>query len=577
MYKPKQVDPALNDFLADLQRIKTLERANKLIEEWANIIHFFTAFTEVQAFLEYVKKPQLKQSERIKRSWGDVQTPTNFVRKIYHFLESEGFSPEIILEPTFGDGNFLLPICSFFPKALFVYGLEIQPHHRWNALLQLLKTFQNHPQVKTKFYLHLDNIFYHQFDEELFKASHRKLLIIGNPPWVTAAELSKLKAAIHIPKSNYKQTKGIAAITGKSNFDLTEVIIHRLLKQFSAFSGKIAILTKNSVIRNLLKFLPKASYDLSNIRALKIDTQGIFGKTANASLFVADLSPGQKELNCSFGKFSEENPSLFRKMGWVNNIFVSDIAKFEKVREFEGISSFEWRQGVKHDCSKILELTFNATLKCYSNKLNENIELENENIYPLLKGSDLKKFEIKTTNRFLLITQKNLQDETLQMRCPKTWQYLNLHESFFTKRKSKVYPKNNKFAIFGIGNYAFKKFKVAKAGLSKSFVFSLVWPINNKPVLFDDTCYFIGFDSYEEALLISSVLNAKKAQMFLEAIVDLEAKRPFTKELLMRINLKKLLEITPLIDLQKVWEQSGFHTERDLEMLKKARERLLSQ
>ncbi|MHA1879283.1 MAG: hypothetical protein ACTSYG_02715, partial [Candidatus Heimdallarchaeota archaeon] len=150
-------------------------------------------------------------------------------------------------------------------------------------------------------------------------------------------------------------------------------------------------------------------------------------------------------------------------------------------------------------------------------------------------------------------------------------------ESFFTKRKSKVYPKNNKFAIFGIGNYAFKKFKVAKAGLSKSFVFSLVWPINNKPVLFDDTCYFIGFDSYEEALLISSVLNAKKAQMFLEAIVDLEAKRPFTKELLMRINLKKLLEITPLIDLQKVWEQSGFHTERDLEMLKKARERLLSQ
>ena len=70
---------------------------------------------------------------------------------------------------------------------------------------------------------------------------------------------------------------------------------------------------------------------------------------------------------------------------------------------------------------------------------------------------------------------------------------------------------------------------LAVAGLYKTPFFALIKPIMNKPVIFDDTCYYLSFNSFNEALFIASALNSNSAREFFESIVFQDAKRPFTK------------------------------------------------
>ena len=90
------------------------------------------------------------------------------------------------------------------------------------------------------------------------------------------------------------------------------------------------------------------------------------------------------------------------------------------------------------------------------------------------------------------------------------------------------------FSIFGVGDYSFKPYKVAISGLYKQTKFTLVKP-NGTVLLLDDTCYFIGFDTLEEAQDIQKLLNQLETQAFIESFMFTDAKRAITKDLLMRI------------------------------------------
>jgi ATP:corrinoid adenosyltransferase len=91
------------------------------------------------------------------------------------------------------------------------------------------------------------------------------------------------------------------------------------------------------------------------------------------------------------------------------------------------------------------------------------------------------------------------------------------------------------YSIFGVGDYSFKPYKVAISGLYKQTKFTLVKP-NGTVLLLDDTCYFIGFDTLEEAQTVQTSLNRPEIQKFIESFMFTDAKRAITKELLMRID-----------------------------------------
>ena len=163
-------------------------------------------------------------------------------------------------------------------------------------------------------------------------------------------------------------------------------------------------------------------------------------------------------------------------------------------------------------------------------------------IYGILKSSDLKNNVIAKTRKFTIVTQKKVGQETryLKSSYPKTYEYLLEHHSVFNSRKSSIYLNKPPFSIFGIGDYSFKPFKVAISGLYKTFHFTLVLPQDQKPVMLDDTCYFIGFDKIEFAAYALILLNSKPSVQFLHSITFADAKRRFTKDVLMRIDLFKI-------------------------------------
>ena len=242
------------------------------------------------------------------------------------------------------------------------------------------------------------------------------------------------------------------------------------------------------------------------------------------------------------------NPSkILYTFGYISDKFYSNI---DDIPDIDGKSPFEWRQGVKHDCAGVMELEGKNSQMI--NKNGETVEIEMNLIYPLLKSSDLKKPVINKTSKFVIITQKKIKQDTsyIEDELPKTWKYLNDNRKYFEKRKSSIYINKPDFSIFGIGEYSFKKYKVAISGFYKNPMFSLVY--GEKPVMLDDTCYFISFDNYDDAYITMLILNSSLVKKFLKNIAFLDSKRPFTKKVLKRVDIHKCLNLLTFDELKDV-------------------------
>jgi hypothetical protein len=365
-----------------------------------------------------------------------------------------------------------------------------------------------------------------------------KLLIIGNPPWVTNSKLGSLNSGNLPKKTNFKNHSGIEAITGKGNFDIAEYITTSLIETFQDTKATMALLVKNAVIKNIVFEQSRTKHGISGMEKYCIDSKKEFNVSVDASLFYCKLN-SRCEYNCTeFDFYSKSQP--IKRFGWVGQKFVSNIDNYLYSKDMDGKSPFVWRQGLKHDCTTVMELErLNGH---YTNVLNEEFTLESDLVYGLLKSSDLKNTVIDQPRKFTIVTQQVIGQETNHIKqiSPHTYQYLFAHKEYFDARKSSIYNHKPLFSIFGIGDYSFAPCKVAISGLYKTFHFTLILPFENKPVMLDDTCYFIGFDNVEYAVYALILLNSKETSLFLQSVTFPDAKRTFTKDVLMRIDLFEL-------------------------------------
>lgn len=103
--------------------------------------------------------------------------------------------------------------------------------------------------------------------------------------------------------------------------------------------------------------------------------------------------------------------------------------------DFDGHCCFEWRQGVKHDCSKIMELTLKDGL--LQNGRKETVCIEDDIVFPLVKSSMFKAPVISSFSKYVIVTQRKAREETasLEQKLPQTWAYLSRNKELFEKRK----------------------------------------------------------------------------------------------------------------------------------------------
>ena len=477
-----------------------------------------------------------------RKEFGDYQTPIVFCDRVCAYLYERGLSRNIeaIIEPTCGLGNFIVSAAERFH--IPAIGIDINSSYINTA----------HKRLPSGKYIN-DNIFDVSVSDI---CKYRNVLVIGNPPWATNSDLD-----YNLPhKTNFKELKGIEALTGASNFDICEYVILQMLNTFKGTDSVICMLCKTSVARNVILEIDRNSIPCNNIEMLNFNSKKVFGVSAAACVLVIQLSSA---INTTIACHVKD----FDSLKTVDTLTVNNhhlVSFYTNAQDFEGTCQMTWRSGVKHDCGKVMELEMvNGN---YVNKYKEVVDVEDDLVFPLVKSSFFKSPIIRDFKKFVIVTQQKAKQDTsyIEQEYPHLWSYLSRHSEDFSKRKSIIYKKSGSFSMFGVGDYSFAPYKVGVSGFYKKPLFSLLTA--DKPVMTDDTSYFLSFDNYDDAYTMMLLLNSKPVQDYLTSIAFLDSKRPYTIKLLSRLDLARCLSSVTLDNLIKTEAILGLKPQIRLEM-----------
>jgi hypothetical protein len=470
---------------------------------------------------------------KTKIEYGDFQTPRDLADSIVTFLQDAGISPSVVVEPTCGLGSFVLAAINGFPRISKVCAYDIKAEYVSHLRKALRNANGVHCQaVQQDFFT---------FDWRKFFAAFRdEVLVLGNPPWVTNAALGALGSNNLPKKTNFQQRSGFAAKTGKANFDISEWMLIKILESLDGQRGCVAMLCKTATARKVLRHAWVNHFNIGRATLHLIDASAHFGVSVDACLLV--VHTGARDLSRTAGIYSDLTfGHKVTTFGLIGRELVADVDEYNRLRDLDGLAYYTWRSGVKHDAAAIMEFKNEGTTLV--NGAGERVEIELAYLYPLLKSSDIANGRL-TPERYVLVTQRRPGDDTREISrtAPKTWSYLHRHAYVLDRRQSIIYQKRARYSVFGVGDYTFSPWKVAVSGLYKNLRFEVLGRYRNKPIVLDDTCYFVPCSSKQEASFVSLLLNSDLARRFLHALVFYDAKRPVTIDVLNRIDLKRVAE-----------------------------------
>jgi hypothetical protein len=458
--------------------------------------------------------------------FGDFQTPPALARNACRVLKRMGVSPASIVEPTCGTGAFLRACVEEFSHASAVLGVEVNPEH--------VRAAQAVPGVRVE----RDDFFQRDWPATL-DALAEPILVIGNPPWVTNSAVGALRGSNLPTKSNFQRHAGLDAITGKSNFDISEWMLLHLLDWLSGRRAVLAMLCKTVVARKVLVHAWTQRLQVASSAMFSIDAASHFGAAVDACLLVCTLEPGAASQECAV--YSELNASApSSRFAFRAGQLVADLDGFSAFGHLGGTSPIKWRSGIKHDCSRVMELRPRGS-GTFENGLGEVARLESSHVYPMLKSSEVVKAR-PTPTRYMLVTQRSVGEDTTRIAtaAPSTWAYLQANAEHLDRRASVIYRNRPQFSVFGVGPYSFAPWKVVTSGFYKRLDFRCIGPVEGKPVVLDDTCYFLPCWTESNALALADLLNSHAAKAFLRSFIFWDAKRPITAQLLASLDLGKL-------------------------------------
>jgi len=473
-------------------------------------------------------------ASKLKVEYGDFQTPLELAEKICHKLLELGVSPDIIIEPTCGTGSFIQASASSFRAASKIIGIEVNQNY--------LQEIEKNNQLSQDKRIQVQQGNFFEFDwSSLINKFNKKVLVLGNFPWVTNSQQGVIGGENLPQKTNFQNYKGFDAIAGKSNFDISEWMLINSIQWLQNHEAYLAMLCKTSVSRKLLNYIHSEKLNLAYCATYKIDAKKYFDANVDACLLFCKFDSNLKNYFCDV--FSSLNADSCYRTGYRNNTQIRDITSFDRLKDLHNPRRREkWRSGIKHDCSSVMELC--KVDDMFVNGLGEVVDIENTCLFPLVKGSDVAQNRTENIKRYVLVTQRYIGESTeyIQNLAPKTWSYLTNHSQYLDRRKSKIYEKSSRFSIFGVGAYTFAPWKIAICGFYKKLDFRLVGKTNGKPTIFDDTVYFLSFEDEQVACQTFTLLTSPTAIDFYCSLIFWDEKRPIKSSILNSLNMTALAE-----------------------------------
>ena len=176
--------------------------------------------------------------------------------------------PKYLVEPNCGQGNIFFEALGVFSGIIKGVGIEINSDY-----INYIKSSNKYVTYRDKICLYNEDYFKFDIMDLIYTkdiSSELDLLVIGNPPWITNSELGYLNKKNNPIKSNFKNIKGIDAITGKSNFDISEYILLDFLEKYKNLKYTLGMLCKISVARKVLTYAWKNKIPIKEEKFLRL-------------------------------------------------------------------------------------------------------------------------------------------------------------------------------------------------------------------------------------------------------------------------------------------------------------------
>ncbi len=482
--------------------------------------------------------------------FGDFQTPVELASKCCRIAGEQFGDVQVVVEPTCGEGAFLVAAASEFPTAELL-GYEINDRYRHAAMeaMRLSLSARQAPRkaLSSKRRYRIMQRDFFQCDWNSDRRNHSgAVLFLGNPPWVTNSKLGVLNGQNLPRKSNVDLESGIDAITGNSNFDIAESMLMSLLGAMQPDVDALAMLIKTSTARKVLARAWRTNQRFSFISIRRFDAKKYFGVNVDACLLLLKTTNHQTQTQICYGSTCLQQPASSIAFGWFDGRIVADPIAAAATSHLSAAGKvadqLTWRSGIKHDLAGVLELTIDDGQ--LETRAGDVIDIEPDLLYPLAKGSDVANGQADCRRCRILITQRTMSEATEELANthPKTWRYLQANAERFAARKSSIYRGRDRYALFGIGPYTFAPWKVAICGFYKRLSFTLIGPVEGRPVVVDDTCYFLPLRTRSQATLVQQLLESSLAEKYFQSRVFWDAKRPITAKLLRGLSLSVLAE-----------------------------------
>jgi hypothetical protein len=439
---------------------------------------------------------------------GDYQTPSPLAHEVAQLVRRRlSFDPALVVEPTCGEGSIAIAAAQAFPSAR-VAGFELDAGK--------VEQMQALPALPSNLTATVANFFEVDW---LAQLTGEHCLVIGNPPWVAVSRLGELGSANRPTVSLKLGQTGLENKLGASNFDIAEYMTLALAACLAEKAhGAVALLLKATAVRRLAVQLQ--SVHPTDIHFFRIDGRKHFNVSVPCGLLYFDFQvSGAEPAYLEYESVDAAAPS--RQMVIRGRQLVAPAA---------GVAPFifgqKFRSGVKHDAAEVLELTGDEG--AFVNKRGEPAALPQSAVFPLVKSSGLGCPPV----RWLVVPPAGLRSyvDVDQVAVEPLLDYLGTCREVFARRKSSVYANLGDFSVFGIGPYSFKPWKVAISAFSKTPTFFVVGPHGGRPVMFDDTVYFLAFETQGEAeqahtsLMAVAARAALAARLFKEDMRSVKAK-----------------------------------------------------
>src|SRR5260221_433480 len=271
----------------------------------------------------------------MKKEFGDFQPPEALAGRCVALVAQIFGTPDIVVEPTAGLGAFLKASASRWGRKAECEGYELNAEYvdaaRTNLSQFDVRIFQR-------------DFFTENWKRNLSRAGKKRVLVIGNPPWVTNSELGQLGSDNLPTKTNFQGLRGFDARTGKSNFDISEWMLVQLIEALPE-DGAIAMLCKTATARKVLRHFWKTEGGLQGSSLFHIDAKAEFDVAVDACLFFATGKRTTERVATVYADLDTASAST--RFGFVDGALVSNLDGYRAHKSLDGGSStYTWRSGV---------------------------------------------------------------------------------------------------------------------------------------------------------------------------------------------------------------------------------------